>query len=540
MNSPESITPGSPRLAKLPETARVRERELLRVAGQLAGADAATAAHVARVEVLKWASKQIGDQLPTMASQGQSFEHLRGGRTCIGVAFSDDHRALWALRVDRPDANVAQRTWTTEVVIGHAPGASSALFSLRLLASTPESTLQVEPAVPGLVRQIAAVCGLRQGGNGLDGRAWHIASKHEAEQLVAELLDPMREMPYMVCSVVEREALPRINSQLLAKVTHGIARVVIVPAEFTWVLTQQLGKPLSVYNGAVRAYMPGFRYDANPFAHRLFFLGTSAEDERARSALTALRWIAANESVRRLQLGTDVLAFSAVREASLDFERKRLKAAGSADSEQLRAAQAQIDALKDDLRRSAETQQWLSDEHKAIEEHAQNLEQQLRSAQFRIHQLLDQIKARGDEPDAGIALPDSWETFADWCDEVLSGRVVLSPRARRETKSADFNDPQTAARCLLWLANEYRDSRISGASSDLRKPVDEGIHNERCGADSFEFGWGNRKVNVEWHLKNGGNTRDPRRCLRIYYFWDEGSQLVVIATMPAHIRTGAT
>lgn len=540
MKSSELIAAGSPRLAKPSASARVRERELLRVAGQLAGADAATAAQAARVEVLKWAALQVGDQLPSVAADGQSFEYLRGGRTCISAGIADDQRALWALRVDRPDANVAQRTWTTEVVIGHALGASSALFSLRLLASTPEPTLQVEPAVPGLARQIASACGLRQGGNQIDGSAWHIASKDEAEQLVTELLDPTRPVPYIVCSVTERETQPSINSQLLAKVTLGIARVVVVPADYTWVLTQQLGKPLSVFNGAARAYMPGFTYDANPFAHRLFLLGTNAEDERARSTLTALRWIAANESVRRLQLGTDVLAFSAVRDASLDFERERLKQAGSAETEQLRAARAQIDALKDDLRRSAETQQWLSDEHKSIEEHAQNLEQQLRGAQFRIQQLLAQIKARGDEPDAGIPLPESWDAFADWCDEVLSGRVVLSARARREIKSADFDDPQTAARCLLWLANEYRDSRINGASSDLRKPVDEGIYNERCGADSFEFGWNNRKVPVDWHLKNGGNTRDPRHCLRIYYFWDEDSQLVVIATMPAHIRTGAT
>jgi len=540
MNSPEPVAAGDPRLAKLPESARVRERELLRVAGQLGGADAATAAQAARVEVLEWVERQIGDQLPAVAAKGQSFEYLRGGRTCIAAEFADDHRALWALRVDRPDANVAQRTWTTEVVIGHTPGASSALFSLRLLVSSPEPALQVEPAVPSLVRQIATVCGLRLDGIPLDGSAWHIASEADAEQLVAELLDPKRQVPYMVCSVAEGETKPGINSQLLAKATLGIARVVVVPADYTWVLTQQLGKPLSVFNGAARAYMPGFTYDANPFAHRLFILGTNAKDERARSALTALRWIAANESVRRLQLGTDVLAFSAVRDASLDFERERLKRAGSADTEQLRAAQAQIDALKDDLRRSAETQQWLSDEHKAAEERAQHLEQQLRGAQFRIQQLLDQIKARGDQPDAGIPLPASWDTFADWCDEVLSGRVVLSSRARRETKSAAFDDPQTAARCLLWLANEYRDSRINGANNDLRKPVGEGIHNERCGADSFEFVWGKRKVSVEWHLKNGGNTRDPRRCLRIYYFWDEDSQMVVIASMPAHIPTRAT
>jgi hypothetical protein len=282
----------------------------------------------------------------------------------------------------------------------------------------------------------------------------------------------------------------------LAKATFGIARVIVIPARYTWVLTREFGKPLSVFNGAARAYLPGFTYDANPFAHRLFLLAPDAEGNRARSALTALRWIAASESVRRFKLGTDVLTFSAVRKASLDMERQRLREIGSADTEQLRAAQAQIEALKEDLRRSEETQQWLSDEHKAAEERAQILEQQLRGAQFRIQQLLAQLRARGEEPDANIALPNAWDAFADWCDEVLSGRVVLSGRARREVKSPDFNDPQTAARCLLWLANEYRDSRINGGSGDLRKPIAEGIYNDRCGADSFEFDWGRRKMRL--------------------------------------------
>ncbi|MFL9913943.1 hypothetical protein PQR75_00745 [Paraburkholderia fungorum] len=384
---------------------------------------------------------------------------------------------------------------------GHASGGASALFSLRLLASSPETRLQVEPAVPGLVRRIATTCGLQQSGSRLDASAWHIASEHDTQELVTSLLDPTRTLPYLGCSVAEHATQPGINCHMLARVTLGMARVVVVPAAHTWVLTQHQGKSLSVYNGAVRAYMLGNSYDANPFAHRLFFVNANSDEERAKLTLAALRWIAANESIRRLQLGADVLAFSAVREAGLDVERERLKQAGSADTEQLQAAQGQIDALKDDLRRSVETQQWLSDEHTSIEQHAQNLEQQVRGAQFRIQLLLDEIKSRGDEPDAGIRLPESWDVFADWCDEVLGGRVALSGRARRETKSVGFEDSQTATRCLLWLANEYRDSRINGASGDLRKPVDEGIHNERCGADSFEFGWGNRKVPV------GGTSR---------------------------------
>lgn len=521
-------------------TLRVRERELLRVAATLAGAEPVAAAKAARSEVLSWAAKQVGDQLPTAAAEGRSFEQFRGGRTCLGASFEDEHRALWALRVDRPDANVAQRTWTTEVVIGYAPTSGPALFSLRLLVSTPEESLPIDPAVPGLVRQVATACGLHHGDARVDGLPWFIATQADAEDLVGELTNPGRAVPYLVCSIAEGESAPRVDVRVLAKVALGIARVVVVPSTHTWVLTEQFGKLRSVFSGAVRAYMPGFTQDANPYAHRLFLIESTADDGRKRSALNSLRWLVANESLRRFRLGNDVVAFSAVRESTLDFERQRLRQAGSSDSEQLEAAQIQIDALKDDLERSkAETDQWLS-EYERAEEETQSHQQQLRGAQFRIQQLLAQIKERGGEPDSAVELPESWDRFADWCDEVLSGRVMLSSRARRETKSADFDDPQAAARGLLWLANEYRDSRINGAVGDLRKPIADGIHNDRCGADSFDFAWNGRQEPVEWHIKNGGNTRDPQRCLRIYYFWDEESQIVIVASMPAHVRTGAT
>lgn len=186
------------------------------------------------------------------------------------------------------------------------------------------------------------------------------------------------------------------------------------------------------------------------------------------------------------------------------------------------------------------TQQWLSDEHQRIEEHAQTLEQRLRGSQFRVQQLLEQIREQGERPDARVRLPTSWSEFLDWSSETLEGRVVLSARARREVKTAEYEDPSSAANCLLWLANEYRDSRMNGADGDLRKPLGDGIHNDRCGSDSFEIDWNDGRVLVEWHIKNGGNTRDPRRCLRIYYFWDEAAQTVVVASMPAHLRTGAT
>ena len=58
--------------------------------------------------------------------------------------------------------------------------------------------------------------------------------------------------------------------------------------------------------------------------------------------------------------------------------------------------------------------------------------------------------------------------------------------------------------------------------------------------DEFRIWWQGQQHTADWHIKNGGNTRDPRRCLRIYYFWEHATQQVVIADMPGYRTSGAT
>jgi len=70
--------------------------------------------------------------------------------------------------------------------------------------------------------------------------------------------------------------------------------------------------------------------------------------------------------------------------------------------------------------------------------------------------------------------------------------------------------------------------------------VEDSIRNSHCGGDEFEYDWNGQRYTVDWHIKCGGNTRDPKRCLRVYYFWDEDSQQIVVVDMPEHRRTGAT
>jgi len=536
------------RLSTPPEIPRssatiVRERDVLRLFGTIGSIKTDNPGEQARQSVLKWVEGQIGSELPETAYNGSEFEQLAGGRYCSAVRLIEQDKDTWAVRVDVPDKDVAQRIWTAEVVVARV-SSQHTFLSHRLLLSSPEINPRIEPAAPRFVGDIATTIGLYRGLDQVTSSPWFIRDDADAEELVDSLVDPERQLPHVVISLPEEDPahkLPCVNGRSLAKATAGLAKIVVLPSAYTWKLTERFGKRLSVFNGATRVYLPGFSDDSNPYSeHELILADRLLEPKGPDSVAATLRKLVASDSVRRLRLGREVVSFATVREMSLEANLKRMKNEGATESEQLTAAQEQIDKLRDDLRKANDAQQWLSDEHQQAEERAVSAEAQLTASSYRIQQLLEQIKARGDNPDENIPLPESWGEFADWCDQNLVGRVLLTPRARREVKAPQYLDVKQAAQCLLWLANEYRERRLKGGDGDLRIPLGEGIKNDRCGADSFKTHWREQSVQVDWHVKNGGNTRDPSRCLRIYYFWDETNMQVVIASMPAHLTTGAS
>lgn len=207
-----------------------------------------------------------------------------------------------------------------------------------------------------------------------------------------------------------------------------------------------------------------------------------------------------------------------------------------------RAAQAESD-LAEALKR-LETAR--AHEEQALA-HAVEVEAERDQLRHRVRDLEGKIDQLTEPSGKGAApsvepLPASWAAFGSWVEAKLAGRLTLAPLARRGVKDPDFRDVEQAARCLVWLASEYRDRRREGGGN-ARVPVLEGFHNEPCGEADLPFSpmkWNGRNVAIEWHIKNGGNTRDRARCLRIYYFWDDDAEQVVVASMPAHARTNLT
>jgi hypothetical protein len=524
---------------------RVREQEILRISANLCKGELIETAHNVRSQVLSWAKNKVIGTLPDKAWNGTSFEHLSSGRNCSGVRIEDESADVWSLRIEDPDKTVARRAWATEITVCFDRLNGQSKFTLRLLAGTPEIRLDIQPHVPGIVRQLIQTPGIMSGRYKLTDKPLIIRSVTGLNLLVDALLDPNRKLPIIVLSVAIASAdpcTPVFDAKTLAESCAGLAIVAILPSELCWKLTERFGKRLSVYEGAARVYLPGFTEDANPFGgHELVLPDRLQTAEGAAEALTRLRWIAANGSVRRLQLGADVMSFASLKVHGLERQQAELRDAGATEREQLDAARKQIDFLREQVNESEKYQQEFSSLHEIAEERAESAETQLRAATYRIQQLLDQFKAAGASPDEKIELPRKWEDFANWCDIHLAGRVILTPQARRGLRSPVFDDIELAARCLLWLANEYRIAKMEDSSGTLRDvTVATGVINAHCGSDVYKIEWQSNTHEVEWHIKNGGNTRDPVRCLRIYYFWDESTQEVVVTSMPAHRRTDAT
>jgi hypothetical protein len=518
----------------------VREREVLRVAATIASEEQEAAVEGARNAVLASAQRRCGGDLPERAWQGESFEYIAAGRNTLGVRLATEDSGLWALRGDDPDKEVAGRVWTTEVVIGWQQDQAPSL-SLRLLVASPEEEPAFDPAVPGLLRQIAGRCGLEVRGFALADAPWRIGSEAELDRLIALLESRDRRLPVFLASGDERAedpGRPLIDADALARATIGLAHVVVVPARFTYGLSGAFDRLRSCYHGAVRIYRPGFGARADPYEHPLTLGDYVARDPVGFAA--GLRWFAAKESLRRLRLGQDVPAFASVRSAALQIEQEAKASSRTSDAEQLESARERIKVLQEEVaEKQAEAEQTIELAQQE-EERAKAAEAQLHHAQERIRQLEAQLVSRGYRPDEDVQLPASWETLAEWCDQILSGRLALAPAARRSVKKAEFQEVTLAARCLHWLARDCRDRRMKGGGSLANVQIARGIENAPCGGDTFTFDFQGRRLKADWHIKNGGNTRDPRRCLRISYRWDDVTQQIVVAEMPAHRRTGAS
>lgn len=215
------------------------------------------------------------------------------------------------------------------------------------------------------------------------------------------------------------------------------------------------------------------------------------------------------------------VAFDFAENVQHSIKARELAAKRLSNQELLDTAMAMVDGLEDDLK--------LKD-------------REIFDLKARIASLEAQV-GQGQGPREGASqpfTPQSWKDLPEWIDRALKGRLTMTPAARRMCRNPEFQDLAQVTRSLNWLATAQRTRRINGGGSLRDAPVENGLINAHCGSDCYAMEWNGRTVTVDWHIKNGGNMRDPKRCLRIYYFWDEATQMVVVDSLPSHRKTAMT
>lgn len=543
-----------------------------------------------RAIVLEWLQKTLGRRLPRKAWRQRPFSHSSDNAVCRAARLRDGHRDSWAVQVERTPGH-GQET-ATEIVIAHHPESTRSVdITVCDRSAVPVEAVREYPA--GMLATMAERVALTQGGRRLTHRPIVVESDATMDAFLKMLVDPGRDIPFAVVTTPpEHEGAGAFEerSDSLTRSLTGLAVTWVLPTAMTYRLSDAVSKELSVFLGAWRFYRPGFSPRANRSDHPLVLGNRMADPRAVREVVQRFLRMAADERMRADPGGDEWPDYAAVaREAAgiargparlVSFLRSTIlrgsaraprrgyaalgsdadSAAGPAEGttsppalvRELSAAtpEAAPGAAPREtppLRRKLTAAREAAREHARrygqARERAERAERERDQAVRRAKQLAGLVRSMGGDPDAAIPFPATWDEFAAWCDENLAGRVALAASARREVGGAEFRDVGLAARCLGWLAGKYRDGRLRGDSPRLHGRIDDindSVFNVPCGGDRFECSWDGGAHTVDWHIKGGANTRDPRRCLRIYYFWDERTRQVVVASMPGHRRSAVS
>lgn len=213
------------------------------------------------------------------------------------------------------------------------------------------------------------------------------------------------------------------------------------------------------------------------------------------------------------------------------------------DNDELRKAIDEQKATNDSLLLAAEQ------ERDAALAQVDQFKQDRHHLTTRIAQLEKELKATP----AGVerALPSDLSNFEAWCRENLSGFVELHSRAFQGAAKSAYEDSSLIYKSLLLLRDFYVPMRRDGGMelkrafsqqcSKLGLSEEETGSRERAGEEGDEYfvRYLGKKVFLDRHLKRS-NSRDPRYCFRLYFFWDDGNEQVVVGWLPSHLDSRMT
>lgn len=481
--------------------------------------------------ILNWLANKQGIRVPEAAYQGTSFDLDASESYPVSAVRFDE---FWAVQFDRFASDVPGRIWRTEATVAYSKAIALAGVRLAVIDSMPG--VDFAASVPAVVSDLIKSPGLFDYGTSLTNSPEFAISPEEVLRLIDLIKSSNRTRPVVVFSDspgIDVFADARIAAERLA----GLAHVFVIGNSGSRTLTEQFGREFSVWGGAVRTYHPSFdpsldEVTMHPPATREWLCRRFT---RIENFVFALLQSFAPITVRRGNLEDDLPAFQTIKQSSIQSQITSLDSGKSSLREDLLVKE--IELLNCRLDEKSKEYDYADEEVKKAEEERDQYRAQL----FSLRGLIERLESQLGTSLPAIQYPSTLDAIDDWVLSNFPGRLVLLNRAARAARKSPFNEPSVVFRCLEILAKQYVDARRNGGSVESLF-ADLGVHIMRTGDPEHLKQWKNeyfvshrgRSTFLEWHLKRGSDKNDAT-TMRIYFFYDEDDEQVVVGYLPGHL-----
>lgn len=493
-----------------------------------------------RSVVLRNITRKFGE-LPDNIGEFEPFEYFEG-RARV-EAFRNDELDVWAARYSEPDTSVAGRDWIVECVSIEANGDS--YFSNRLLCYSAVHDFSFIPSTPGPLKEICQNMTLHWGDVALLPEVSEVGVDCEISDILREVETDSRWWNTIVVSGSQDERYG-IDAARLHRHVKGCANVYFLPVDLIGEFQRAFGAENKVFGGGARTFTPGFssldrEITANPVI-RAPYRGSHWQHDRA---IHILATSAFRSSTDRLNLREIVPSFASIRQAASKFRSKN-RTNKYDKTEELALLKDEVLAAGTEVE---EALQLASQAEEQVVEANEKFEAEkalVFSLRSRVEMLERALNEQG--RDFSKVPPDNYEALADWAEENYAGKLRFTPRARKLLKKAEYHQISDVIKALEILAGAYRDTKLGGdyrtfegecAAAGFEES--KSISKSSAGKQGEEYfvQYAGGKHFLDRHLKKG-NSKDPRYCMRVYYFFDDENEIVVVGALPNHLDTQQT
>ena len=503
--------------------------------------------------VLEWISNRAGQPLSDEAWEGKPFTTLDEIGTQLAEAISIKMEGIhyWGARLNDADKDVAQRIWSTEVAIEDAND-GFIVFGVRLQSVTHGKDSPFFPTIPRFVCDIISAQTAYLDGRVISVDPWFINSEQSVDDLYSLLTNSNRRSEVFVFSLPKDSQDPETtaaSAKNVAKRTAGVAHTAIISGPASYMLSDRLGKEFSVYDRGVRTYRPGFDPDIDELFNHPLALPSRIEEWGDKGPHWFENFLI-SQALKSSVYGRDIErhfpSFTEIRRLSSGIQHD----AGSTDENPLALAKKEIAELTNE---NKELQELLNvaecERDQALDEKDQALKESW-PLRARINTLQEELKNSGRL--ARPKIPNGLEGFKRWCDAHISDSVKIHSRAIQGVKKSLYKDPRLIYRALLLLHDYYVPMRREGGNKRKKAFEKEcenlGVKEGLSGSETSQGEKGKkylieypsgRERRLDHHLIKG-NAHDERHCFRLYFFWDEESENVVVGWLPSHLPNKMT